>query len=70
MEDFRSQINYITYYKPRKYHFLGTHTVGQVLDFPRPCIGYVAKGSADFLYRGKTITANTGDLIYIAPETR
>lgn len=70
MEDFGSQINYITYYKVRKYHFLGTHTVGQVQDFPRPCIGYVAKGSADFLYRGKTITANTGDLIYIAPETR
>ncbi len=53
-----------------KQKFSHTHTTGRVLSFSTPCIGYVIKGSAQFLYRGKTITANEGALIYISAATK
>ncbi len=47
-----------------------THTVGSVLEFEHPCIGYINRGSAQFLYDGKSYRAKEGDLIYIAKGTR
>lgn len=45
------------------------HTAGHI-SFSKPCIGYLLKGSGEFLYRGNTYIANKGDLIYIAPGTK
>ena len=53
-----------------KYTAMNRRTVGHSISFLDPCIGYTTKGRAEFLYDGKTIFAGTGDLIYIAPETR
>ncbi len=50
--------------------FSRTHTVGSVLDFENPCIGYIKKGNAQFLYKGKSYFAKEGDLIYIAKGTK
>ncbi len=47
----------------------GIYSVGPSLFFYRPCIGYVKKGHAKFLYKGKTLYANPGDLIYISSKT-
>ena len=46
------------------------HSAGPDLFFNEPCIGYVKKGYARFLYQGKTLYANEGDLVYIAFQTR
>lgn len=62
--------NYVTYLDVNKYHDLYTRTSGRFITFSLPCIGYLLSGNAEFLYDGKTISANEGDLIYIAPETR
>lgn len=52
------------------YKFSHTHTVGSVQVFENPCIGYINKGSAQFLYKGKSYFADEGDLIYIAKGTK
>lgn len=54
---------------PSLLRFSGTHTVGTVLRFEHPCIGYVTRGRGQFLYRGKSYYAKEGDLIYIAKGT-
>ena len=53
----------------RKFTYKYHHTTGSLISFVRPCIGYITKGSAEFLYQGKTISAHEGDLIYIAADT-
>ena len=50
--------------------FGGTHAVGFEQNFERPYIGYINKGSAQFLYKGKSYLAGEGDLIYIAKGTK
>lgn len=60
---------YLDHYSITEYSFLHRHCAGPSVYFPRPCIGYIVKGEATFLYRGKLCCAHAGDLIYIAPET-
>lgn len=50
--------------------FSGTHAVGFEQNFERPYIGYINKGRAQFLYKGKSYLAGEGDLIYIAKGTK
>ena len=50
--------------------FSRTHTAGFEQNFEKPCIGYIKKGKAQFLYRGRSYFANKGDLIYIAKGTK
>lgn len=57
-------------YLINKFQYQYNHTAGCVISFPRPCIGYVLHGTAEFLYRGNTFFARSGDLIYIAAETK
>lgn len=53
------------------YHkFQNIHSAGPDLIFYNPCIGYLKKGNAKFLYNGKTYYAKAGDLIYIASQTK
>ncbi len=51
------------------YKHKNIYSAGPDLFFNRPCIGYVKKGYAKFLYKGNTYYAYEGDLIYIAFET-
>ena len=51
------------------YKYKNIYSAGPDLFFDRPCIGYVKKGYAKFLYKGNTYYAYEGDLIYIAFET-
>ena len=46
------------------------HSAGPDRYFTHPCIAYIKKGYAEFLYKGKTIYAYEGDLIYIAKGTK
>ena len=64
------RISYINHFKIVKFEFLNHHAAGVLQDFERPCIGYILKGEAEFLYRGKTLHAKRGDLIYIARGTK
>ena len=50
--------------------FKEKHTVGSTLLFKYPCIGYLKKGRAQFLYKGKSCYAEEGDLINIAKDTK
>lgn len=47
------------------YKFRETHMVGSVQHFKKPCIGYIKKGSAQFLYSGKSFYATEGDLVFV-----
>lgn len=60
----------LSYFKFRRFDYLHTHSQGSFIDFVRPCIGYVIKGGARFLYKGVMVEAREGDLIYIAAGTR
>lgn len=60
----------ISKYKIVYNHYDTLHSAGPDLYFNEPCIGYIKKGYAKFLYNGKTFYAHEGDLIYIAFETR
>ena len=60
----------ISHYKLYQLHHNTIHSAGPDIFFKNPCIGYIKKGYAKFLYNGKTIYAYKGDLIYIAYETR
>ena len=64
------RVSYINHFKIVKFEFLNHHAAGVLQDFERPCIGYILKGEAEFLYRGKTLHAKRGDLIYIARGTK
>ena len=46
------------------------YSAGSDLFFSNPCIGYIKKGYAEFLYNGKSIYACEGDLIYISYQTK
>lgn len=60
----------ITRYLFKKMNYKNIHSAGPELYFYNPCIGYVKKGYARFLYKGQSIYAYEGDLIYIAYGTR
>ena len=60
----------IASYSILKLNFTHTYTMGQIIHFAHPCIGYVLKGTGKFLYKGKTYYANAGDLVYIAQGTK
>ena len=57
-------------YKLLQCRYNTIHSAGTDIFFYSPCIGYVKKGYAKFLYKGQTIYAYEGDLIYIAYGTR
>ena len=61
--------NFITYCSINKFHNLYRRTTGSISNFSDPCVGYIISGNAEFLYKGRSISASEGDLIYIAPET-
>lgn len=67
---FMNKNTLITSFSFTHYKFKETHTVGSVQLFEHPCIGYINKGTARFLYRGKNYYAAEGDLIYIAKGTK
>lgn len=60
----------ISQYSFRKYIRQNLHSPGPRRKFNSLIIGYIKKGYAKFLYKGKTFYAYEGDLIYIAYETR
>lgn len=60
----------ISAYKYTFFKFDQTHTSGSTVLFKNPCIGYIIKGKAQFLYNGKTYYAAEGDVIYIAKGTK
>lgn len=62
--------NLLMFYKFEHIKHSVIHSAGSDLFFYRPCIGYIKKGYAKFLYKGKTLYAHQGDLIYIGFETR
>lgn len=62
--------NFISYFNCTIVRYAKTHASCSQLTFDKPCIGYVKKGSAQFLYKGKNYNADVGDLIYIAKNTK
>lgn len=60
----------VSYFHYTLFEYNRTHTSGSTVLFVRPCIGYVLKGSAQFLYKGQNYYAFEGDLIYIAKGTK
>jgi len=60
----------ISNYSFEKKTYQNIHSAGPKLYFYKPCIGYVKKGYAKFLYKGQTLYAYEGDLIYIAYGTK
>ena len=50
--------------------FKHAHSVGSILSFDHPCIGFIKKGMGNFLYKGRAYFAHAGDLVYIAKGTR
>lgn len=62
--------NLVTEFYIKKYEKRTTYSAGYDIFFARPCVAYVKKGYAKFFYKGKTIYAHEGDLVYIAPETQ
>ena len=46
------------------------HSAGPDIYFNHPVVGYIIKGYAKFLYKGKTFYAYPGDVIYISTGTR
>ena len=60
----------ITNFAFTSYKYHNIHSAGPEQYFNNPYIGYIKKGYAEFLYKGKTIRANEGDLVYIASGTK
>ena len=52
------------------YKHKNVHSVGAELSFYNPCIVYVKKGYVKFLYKGLTLYAHEGDLVYITHGTK
>ena len=46
------------------------YTLGGEVSYSQPRIAYVKQGRAEFLYNGRIITAEEGDLVYIPMHTR
>lgn len=65
-----SDHNYINYFKCIDYRYSNHFTVGSLVVFKHPCIGFLIKGRGEFLYEGKTYHANAGDVVYISRGTR
>lgn len=61
---------FLTSYSFHLYRFQHVFSAGPKVYFDKPCIGYVKKGYAKFLYKGQTFYAYEGDLIYIAQGTK
>ena len=59
----------ISSFRIARLQFQHTYTFGSFLFYEHPVIGYLKKGSAQFLYQGKKFYAWKGDLIYIAKGT-
>lgn len=59
----------ISSFEIARLQFQHTYTFGSILFYEHPVIGYLKKGSAQFLYQGKKFYAQEGDLIYIAKGT-
>lgn len=59
----------ISSFRIARLQFQHTYTFGSFLFYEHPVIGYLKKGSAQFLYQGKKFYARKGDLIYIAKGT-
>lgn len=57
-------------YRFYRHHYLNIHSAGPEIIFTNPVIGYLKKGTASFLYNGKTFFAEEGDLIYISYRTK
>ena len=60
----------ISHYAFHLYQHQRVYSAGPKVYFDKPCIGYVKKGYAKFLYKGQTFYAYEGDLIYIAQGTK
>jgi len=60
----------ISHYSFTKFTYQNVHSAGPEIYFNSPCIGYVRNGYARFLYKGQTLYAYEGDLIYIANGTK
>lgn len=60
----------ISTYSFVKHHYQNIHSAGPKIYFYNPCIGYIKKGYAKFLYKGQTLYAYEGDLIYIPYGTK
>lgn len=60
----------ISNYSFHLYNYQNIYSACPELYFYNPCIGYVKKGYAKFLYKGQTLYAFEGDLIYIAYGTK
>lgn len=61
--------NLVSFYEFFKRNYYNIHSTGSDMFFDKPCIAYIKKGYAKFFYKGNTIYAHEGDLIYIAFET-
>lgn len=61
--------DFISSFSAHRYRFLDCHSEGEGQKFEKFCLGFVVKGSAEFLYRGCAYTAREGDLLYIAKGT-
>ena len=59
----------ISNYHLRKNSFKNIQSAGPNLYFYNPHIGYIKKGYAKFLYKGQTLFAYAGDLVYISYGT-
>ena len=61
---------YINNFSITLYKFYNYRVSNNPLIYKRPCIGYILKGEAEFLYNGHSLTAKEGDLIYISTGTQ
>ena len=60
----------ITNYDIKNYQHQNIYSAGPDRHFKHPCIAYIKSGYAQFLYKGKTLYAYEGDLVYIAQGTK
>ena len=65
-----NELTIINSFNIEKYCFSYSHSMGELKTFRNPCIGYIKKGKAEFLCRGKKHSAFAGDVVYIAKETK
>ena len=63
------QISYVSSVRMVTHRYSGTHKARKLLKFSNNSIGYIKKGSAEFLYKGNVLRAAEGALIYIPTGT-
>jgi AraC-like DNA-binding protein len=61
--------DFVRFLSAHHYRFMHCHSEGEGQRFEKVCLGFVVKGSAEFLYKGRAYTAREGDLLYIAKGT-